>query len=65
MKKLYAFFAAALMSASMYAVAPTAADLAAEYDVANNVVFCIQFIEDAELCNDVRFVGTPNNRTFP
>ena len=60
MKKLYAFFAAALMSASMYAAAPTAADLAAEYDVVNNVVFCIQFIEDAEVCNDIRFVGTPN-----
>ena len=61
MKKLYAFFAAALMSASMYAVAPTAADLANEYDVVNNVVFCIQFIDDAEVCNDIRFIGTPNN----
>jgi len=61
MKKFYAFVAAALMSASMYAAAPTVADLAAEYDVTKNVVFCIQFIEDAEICNDVRFVGTPNN----
>jgi len=61
MKKFYAIIAAALMSASMYAAAPTAADLAAEYDVVNNVVFCIQFIEDAEVCNDVRFIGTPNN----
>lgn len=61
MKKLYAFFAAALMSASMFAAAPTAADLAAAYDVTNNVVFCIQFIDDAKVCNDVRFVGTPNN----
>ena len=60
MKKLYAFFAAALMSASMFAAAPTAADLAAAYDVTKNVVFCIQFIEDAEVCNDIRFVGTPN-----
>ena len=61
MKKLYAFFAAALMSASLFAAAPTAADLAKEYDVNANVVFCIQFIEDAEVCNDIRFVGTPNN----
>jgi hypothetical protein len=60
MKKIYAFFAAALMSASLYAAAPTAADLAAEYDVVNNVVFCIEFIEDAVVCNDIRFVGTPN-----
>ncbi len=61
MKKLYAFFAAALMSASMYATAPTAADLANEYDVVNNVVFCIQFTGDADVCNDIRFIGTPNN----
>lgn len=61
MKKFYAFMAAALMSASMYAAAPTVADLAAEYDVVNNVVFCIEFIEDANVCRDVRFVGTPNN----
>ena len=62
MKKFYAFFAAALMSASLFAgTVPTAADLAAEYDVANNVVFCIQFIDDAKVCNDIRFVGTPNN----
>ena len=61
MKKLYAFFAAALMSVSMYATAPTAADLANEYDVVNNVVFCIQFTDDAEVCNDIRFIGTPNN----
>ncbi len=61
MKKLYAFFAAALMSVSMYATAPTAADLASEYDVVNNVVFCIQFTDDAEVCNDIRFIGTPNN----
>jgi len=61
MKKLYAFFAAALMSASMFAAVPTAADLASIYDVNANVVFCIQFIEDAEVCNDIRFVGTPNN----
>ncbi len=60
MKKLYAFLAAALLSAGLYAAAPTAADLAAEYDVVNNVVFCINPIEDAVVCNDIRFVGTPN-----
>jgi len=62
MKKFYAFMAAALMSASMFATAPTAADLAAAgYDLTNNVVFAIEFIDEAEVCNDVRFVGTPNN----
>ena len=61
MKKFYALFAAALMSASLFAAAPTAADLAKEYDVVNNVVLCINPIEDAKVCNDIRFVGTPNN----
>lgn len=63
MKKFYAFVAAALMSASLFAGAavPTAADLAAAYDVNSNVVFCIQFIEDANVCNDIFFIGTPNN----
>ena len=63
MKKIYAFLAAALMSASLFAAegVPTAADIAKEYDVVNNVVFVIHFIEDAEVCNDIRFVGTPNN----
>ena len=61
MKKFYAFFAAALMSVSLYAAAPTAAEIAAAYDITNNVVFVIEFIEDAEVCNDIRFVGTPNN----
>lgn len=61
MKKFYAFFAAALMSISLYAAAPTAAEIAAAYDITNNVVFVIEFIEDAEVCNDIRFVGTPNN----
>ena len=60
MKKFYAIVAAALMSATMFAKAPTAADLANEYDVVNNVVFCINFIDEAEVCNDIRFVGTPN-----
>ena len=41
MKKFYAFAVAALMSASMFAAAPTAADLAKEYDLVNNVVLCI------------------------
>ena len=61
MKKFYAFAVAALMSASMFAVAPTAADLAKEYDLTSNVVLCINPIEDAQVCNDIRFVGTPNN----
>lgn len=61
MKKFYAFFAAALMSVSLYAAAPTAADLANEYDLQNNVVLCIHPIDDAEVCNDIRFVGTSNN----
>ena len=61
MKKFYAFFAAALMSASLFAAAPTPADLAAEYDLTNNVVLCLQFIDEAQVCNDIRFVGTPNN----
>lgn len=61
MKKFYAFFAAALMSVSLYAAAPTAAEIAAAYDITNNVVFVIEFIEDAKVCNDIRFVGTPNN----
>ena len=61
MKKFYALFAAALMSASLFAAAPTAADLAKEYDVVNNVVLCINPTGDAQVCNDIRFVGTPNN----
>ncbi len=60
MKKIYAFVAAALMSAGLYAEAPTAADLANEYDLQNNVVLCIHPIDDAVVCNDIRFVGTPN-----
>lgn len=61
MKKFYALFAAALMSASLFAAAPTAADLAKEYDVVHNVVLCINPTGDAQVCNDIRFVGTPNN----
>lgn len=61
MRKFYAFFAAALMSASLYAAAPTAADLAAIYDVNNNVVLCVEFVDEAVVCHDIRFVGTPNN----
>lgn len=57
MKKIYAFFAAALMSASMFATAPTIQELAENYDLTNNVVLCIEFIEDAEVCNNVYFVG--------
>ena len=62
MKKFYAIVAAALMSASMFATVPTATDLAnANYDVTNNVVLCVNFVEDAKVCNDIYFCGTPNN----
>ena len=61
MKKLYAFFAAALMSASMFAAVPTEADLAGAYDLQNNVVLCVQFIDEATVCRDIRFVGSSNN----
>ena len=40
---------------------PTVADLENEFDLTSNVVYCIKFIDDAEVCNDVRFVGTANN----
>ena len=57
MKKFYAFCAAALMSASMFAAAPTVAELAETYNVNDNVVLCVHFIEDAEVCNAIYFVG--------
>jgi len=61
MKKIYAFCAAALMSASMFAAVPTEADLAGAYDLQNNVVLCVQFIDEATVCRDIRFVGSSNN----
>ena len=57
MKKFYAFCAAALMSACMYAAAPTVAELAETYNVNDNVVLCVHFTEEAEVCNGVYFVG--------
>ena len=41
---------------------PTVQDLAtAGYDVANKVVLCLYFTDDATVCNDIYAVGTFNN----
>ncbi|MBR0195372.1 MAG: M6 family metalloprotease domain-containing protein [Paludibacteraceae bacterium] len=40
---------------------PTAAILATMYDVTNNMVLCLQFVDDAKVCGDVYFVGENNN----
>ena len=40
---------------------PSVADIENEFDLTSNVVYCIKFTDDAEVCNDVRFVGTANN----
>ena len=45
MKKFYAFCAAALMSACMYAAAPTVAELAETYNVNDNVVLCVHLLK--------------------
>ena len=61
MKKIYALFAAALMSVSLFAeptTVPTAQDLALKYDVANNVVLCCYF--DVAPCNPVVLAGSYN-----
>ncbi|MBQ7191791.1 MAG: hypothetical protein IJS00_02855 [Paludibacteraceae bacterium] len=61
MKKIYAFLATALMSLSLIAApskVPTVADLAATYDVDNNVVLALYF--DQTPCTDVVLVGTYN-----
>lgn len=58
MKKIYALFAAALMSVSLFATpetVPTTQDLAAKYDVANAVVLCCYF--DVAPCNPVVVTG--------
>ena len=63
MKKIYAFLAAALMSASLFAAPasiPTVADLAAVADLANDVVLCLYFPDDGSTCNDVVLAGTYN-----
>ena len=59
MKKIYAILVAALFSVGMFAAdAPTPTDLAnANYDVVNNVVLCVHFVGEAEVCNDIYFVG--------
>ena len=59
MKKIYAFLAAAFVSVSLFAATPTPTDLAnLNYDVNNNVVLCVHFIDEAEVCNNVYFVGS-------
>ena len=61
MKKIYAFMAAALMSASLFAApdkAPGVEDLANVGDLANDVVLALYF--DEEVCNDLVLVGTYN-----
>lgn len=63
MKKIYAFLAAALMSASLFAAPasiPTVADLAAVADLANDVVLCLYFPDDGSTCNDVVLAGSYN-----
>ena len=40
---------------------PTATILATMYDVTNNMVLCLQFVDDAKVCGDVYFVGENNN----
>lgn len=41
---------------------PLASDLASlGYDVENKVVLCIEFIDDAIVCNPIRFVSNANN----
>ena len=61
MKKIFTSMIIALVGANLFAIAPTVADLASSYDVVNNVVLCIQFADEAEVCNDIYFVGTPTN----
>ena len=61
MKNIYAFFAAALMSVSMFASleqVPTVADLSKIYDGTTNVVLCCYF--DETPCNDVVLAGSYN-----
>ena len=60
MKKLYAFAAALLMSASMFAsrdVIPTLAQTG--LDASSNAVFCIYF--DGQVCNSLYAVGSFNS----
>lgn len=62
MKKIFSFLSTVLVSASLFASeTPAVADLASRYDVANNVVLCIHFTEDAYVCGDVYFAGDANN----
>ena len=62
MKKFYAFLAAALMSASLFAApakVPAVSDLANSGDLATDVILCLYF--DEEVCNEIVLVGTYNN----
>lgn len=61
MKKVYAFFAAALMSVSLFAApetVPAVSDLASVADLSSEVVLCLYF--DEQVCNDIVLVGTYN-----
>ena len=58
MKKIYAIFAAALFSASIFAAAPTKADLQS-YMKADHYVACFSTPADAT-CNDIVWVGNYN-----
>ena len=63
MKKIFSFFAAALLSVSMFATpekVPAVADLASSFDVANNVVWAVFFEEGAPVCNDIVLAGSYN-----
>ena len=62
MKKIYAFFAAALMSATLFAeptTVPGVEDLAAKYDVGSYVVLCCYF--DTTPCNPIVLTGQYGN----
>ncbi len=61
MKKLFLMLASMLLSLSIFAskeVAPTAADLANYYEPGQ---LCVAVYFEAEVCNDIVFVGTYNN----
>ena len=56
--KIFTFLLVLAASVSMTkAAAPTVAELAETYNVNDNVVLCVHFIDEAEVCNNVYFVG--------
>lgn len=62
MKKIYAFLAAALMSVSMFAATPTAANLAS-YAKEGHYVVCFSTPANAT-CNDIYWAGSYNGWTI-